>query len=375
MKGPTFQFDQRVLRVWVCPNCNRSVRTPGAVTSRTCGCAEPPLQMKLVDQRVPHTFDVASFISPDSPEYDDDESPDGLDEPTAAIMAALLARAEAARPPRETPTAEHFGVTGDEDGLSEFGEGVEESSGEVGRTASDGAESLPEGSRPSDRRPRSDRYDKIRADRNRNDRGQRTRPGRNEPTRRPDASNPRSTDARSSRTSTDDSRSSQGQQRSRSGSSFPTDEPVLDASAMIVSEDSASTDTETSGESGSGSGTEGGERRRSRSRRRRRSGRKPGENGSSQNQHFETDRGEIAATSEFSGTGFSDTEFNGESGGGSDGESGADDSVDGGSESAGDGRPCGPRKRRNRRRGRRRGGAGTERQQGESGPSGGPQTE
>ncbi len=198
--------------------------------------------MKLLDQRVPPTFDVASFISPDSPEYDDDESPDGLDEPTAAIMAALLARAEAARKPRETPTAEHFGVTGDEDGLSEFGEGVDEASGEVGRSSSDGTEAPPESTRPSDRRPRSDRYDKIRSDRNRNDRSQKTRPGRNEPTRRSDASNPRSTDSGSLRTSTVDTGATPSQQRSRSGNSYPTDEPALDASPMTVSEDSSSTE-------------------------------------------------------------------------------------------------------------------------------------
>ncbi len=96
MKGPSLQLDLRVQRTWVCPACGRTVRTSGRATSRTCACADPPVFMTLREPPQHVQFDVSKFVHYEDPALDvDDDAPDGLDEATAAVLAAIAARVEA----------------------------------------------------------------------------------------------------------------------------------------------------------------------------------------------------------------------------------------------------------------------------------------
>lgn len=100
MRGPSLQYDLRIHRTWKCSACGRVVCTRGQETSKTCSCVAPPIFMQLVEAPRRRVFDATAFVSPAEPEIDED-GPDGLEEATAAAMAAILARAEASTaPPR-----------------------------------------------------------------------------------------------------------------------------------------------------------------------------------------------------------------------------------------------------------------------------------
>lgn len=62
MKGPAFQLELKIYRLWDCPACHRTVRTRGSVTSRFCSCTSPPTTMHLLEpnRRVP--FDATPFV-------------------------------------------------------------------------------------------------------------------------------------------------------------------------------------------------------------------------------------------------------------------------------------------------------------------------
>lgn len=57
------QHHQRVLRLWRCPECDRTVRLPGRVTSRTCQCMGEPTLMQLQETERFRTFDIEPFVS------------------------------------------------------------------------------------------------------------------------------------------------------------------------------------------------------------------------------------------------------------------------------------------------------------------------
>ena len=105
MRGPSLQYDLRIQRTWKCSACGRVVCTRGRETSKTCPCTTPPIFMQLVEAPRRVAFDATAFVSPAEPDVDED-GPDGLEEATAAAMAAILARAEAAAPPPRSSFAE-----------------------------------------------------------------------------------------------------------------------------------------------------------------------------------------------------------------------------------------------------------------------------
>jgi len=47
VKGPGLRIDLDVRRVWRCPKCGRTVRTPAHVVSQRCGCSEQGQWMRL----------------------------------------------------------------------------------------------------------------------------------------------------------------------------------------------------------------------------------------------------------------------------------------------------------------------------------------
>ncbi|MCA9037970.1 MAG: hypothetical protein KDA91_22745 [Planctomycetaceae bacterium] len=94
IKGPSFQYDMRAQRIWICPGCGKSVPTSGAVTSRLCSCREPPYFMRLQIPMPLQEFDLSAFAD-DDPSLDvEDDGPDGLEEATAAVLAAIAERIE-----------------------------------------------------------------------------------------------------------------------------------------------------------------------------------------------------------------------------------------------------------------------------------------
>lgn len=345
MKGPSFQFDQRILRVWICPACGRSVRTPGAVTSRTCNCTDPPTGMKLQVPPGKPTFDVSQFVSPDSPEFDDDDAPDGLDEPTAEVMAALLARAEAARPPRETPTAEHFGVS-DDDLQDEFGGGLnDESVAEQESQPRVQSPRLPD-SRPMEARSGDSRQRRDQADRNRGrSRSEGRRENRSEP--RNETRPPR------------DSRPPREPQPPRENRPVRPESDVSEVRAADAGSE-ASVAEDRAAES---------EGRRSRSRRRRRGQRgqnRDGEAGST-DQTMSPGTEPVDESQLVRPRHSSNDRHHADGGHDERADDHADDmedddgeTSDGGSTEGGEGERNRPRRRRNRRRGRRRGQGGAQ---------------
>lgn len=57
------QHHQRILRLWRCPECDRTVRLPGRVTSRTCRCRGEATLMQLQETERIRKFDIDSFVS------------------------------------------------------------------------------------------------------------------------------------------------------------------------------------------------------------------------------------------------------------------------------------------------------------------------
>lgn len=57
------QYELRILREWQCPKCSRTVRTRGAVASRTCACDQPATFMSLVNESPAPNFDVSPFVT------------------------------------------------------------------------------------------------------------------------------------------------------------------------------------------------------------------------------------------------------------------------------------------------------------------------
>ncbi len=105
MRGPSLQYDLRIHRTWKCSACGRVVCTRGRETSKTCSCVAPPIFMQLIEAPRRLVFDATAFVSPVEPEIDED-GPDGLEEATAAAMAAILARAEASTAPQRSHYSE-----------------------------------------------------------------------------------------------------------------------------------------------------------------------------------------------------------------------------------------------------------------------------
>ena len=68
MKGPSLQYDLRVLRIFRCDGCGRSVQSPAHVTSLTCACSIPPRFMRPLERPKTVTPDVTAFLSPPDPE-------------------------------------------------------------------------------------------------------------------------------------------------------------------------------------------------------------------------------------------------------------------------------------------------------------------
>lgn len=62
------QHHQRILRLWRCPECDRTVRLPGRVTSRTCRCRGEVTMMQLQETDRIRKFDIDSFVSYQSEE-------------------------------------------------------------------------------------------------------------------------------------------------------------------------------------------------------------------------------------------------------------------------------------------------------------------
>ena len=67
MKGPSLQYDLRVLRVFCCDGCGRQVQSPGHLTTHTCACSHPPRFMRPLERPVTVTPDVTVFLSPPDP--------------------------------------------------------------------------------------------------------------------------------------------------------------------------------------------------------------------------------------------------------------------------------------------------------------------
>ncbi len=284
-------------------------------------------------------------MSPDSPEFDDDEAPDGLDEPTAAVMAALLARAEAARPPRETPTAEHFGVT-DDDLQDEFGGGLnDESVAEQESQPRVQTPRLPD-SRPLESRSGDSRQRRDQADRNR---GRSRSEGRRE----------NRSDPKNETRPTRDSRPPREPQPPRENRPVRPESDISEVRAPDVGSEVSVTEDRAAESEG----------RRSRSRRRRR-----GQRG--QNRDSETGSTDQAVSPGTLPVDDSPLDRRHADGGhdhraaddhaddtdNDDGETDEGETSDGGNTEAGDGEGerNRPRRRRNRRRGRRRGQGGAQ---------------
>ena len=67
MKGPSLQYDLRVLRVFRCAACGREVHAPGFTTSYTCECVDPPRFMTPLERPKTVSPDVSAFLSPPDP--------------------------------------------------------------------------------------------------------------------------------------------------------------------------------------------------------------------------------------------------------------------------------------------------------------------
>lgn len=63
IKGPMKQHHQRVLRLWQCPECQKTLRLPGRVTSRVCRCSGDDVMMQLQHTDRIRKFDVDEFVS------------------------------------------------------------------------------------------------------------------------------------------------------------------------------------------------------------------------------------------------------------------------------------------------------------------------
>jgi len=92
MKGPAFQYEVRILRLFRCRRCGRTVRVPGSVASHICRCSDPPTFMTLVDPPKVVSPDVSQFLSsPDAAELAASEIPE-TDEPLGPWVSRMPVR-------------------------------------------------------------------------------------------------------------------------------------------------------------------------------------------------------------------------------------------------------------------------------------------
>ena len=67
MKGPSLQYDLRVLRIFHCDGCGREAQVPAGVTSHTCACTDPPKFMRPLERVRVTSPDVTAFLSVPDP--------------------------------------------------------------------------------------------------------------------------------------------------------------------------------------------------------------------------------------------------------------------------------------------------------------------
>lgn len=375
IKGPSLKIDLRVLRVWKCGSCGRTVRTPGNATSRICGCSSSPVFMALMDQREKPVFDVQQFISPDDPNADaDDDAPDGLEEATAAVLEAIRLRVEAAAAPPRTDYAAGFDELADVSHAEANDPARGDSQSPDSERPSGSNSDRPSYGRRRDGRGGPGRIDSAGTSRPRPD--QRSRPtsgdaaaGRQSPSGRPSANDNRPARGRDRsgrpERSSEQTRSQRNPNAPRSESSLRADasRPMRDDSGTQderLSEsakpgNSESADRSVSEEFGEGIVSESTGQKKPRLRRRRRRGSQSEERSEQPSDHggsAENSAGHARDADSFSGE-----------------DSASDSAVDESDRSAGDdgsettteASPGMPRKRRrNRKRNRNRGGRPSE---------------
>ncbi|MFN9039477.1 MAG: hypothetical protein ACK5YO_24475 [Planctomyces sp.] len=92
MKGPAFQYEVRILRLFRCRRCGKTLRVPGSVASHICRCSDPPTFMTLVDPPKVVSPDVSQFLStPDPAELAAAEIPE-TDEPLGPWVSRMPVR-------------------------------------------------------------------------------------------------------------------------------------------------------------------------------------------------------------------------------------------------------------------------------------------
>ena len=135
IKGPSLQHDLKVLRVWKCPACGRSVRAEGSVTSRICECDEQA-RMEFSDAEPLPPADVSQFVSYMTPEFQTEDD-DGADLPLPDLSTLVLPapeptgrRARQGTPLRDSqvekpPESEPPGTEPPKTDVQEFGDGLE----------------------------------------------------------------------------------------------------------------------------------------------------------------------------------------------------------------------------------------------------------
>ena len=118
MKGPSLQYDLRVLRIFCCDGCGRQVQSPGHLTTHTCACSHPPRFMRPLERPVTVSPDITAFLSPPDPAEPIEENlPD--EEPYVPYIPNL--------PPRPVRFPGHRKLTDDIENFqpTEFDTGVE----------------------------------------------------------------------------------------------------------------------------------------------------------------------------------------------------------------------------------------------------------
>ncbi|MCH2201704.1 MAG: hypothetical protein MK102_07025 [Fuerstiella sp.] len=125
MKGPSLHHALNVMRVWTCPDCGRSTRTGGKVTTRRCECSNQS-QMEYSDPApLPHP-DVSSFVTYLSPELQEDDD-DGTDLPlpNMADLAPPATEPRGRRSGPGKPLRDTVADTNPETADPAFGEGID----------------------------------------------------------------------------------------------------------------------------------------------------------------------------------------------------------------------------------------------------------
>lgn len=118
MKGPSLQYDLRVLRIFHCDGCGREAQVPAGVTSHTCACTDPPKFMRPLERVRVTSPDVTAFLSVPDPSELVEETVE-VEEPYVPYIPPM--------PPKRVQFPNRRRLSDDIDKFqpAEFGDGVD----------------------------------------------------------------------------------------------------------------------------------------------------------------------------------------------------------------------------------------------------------